>query len=258
MQSLVQQYWSQHPALEAQARAEGVDTSSSRLPIRAVLFDMDGVLFDSMPAHAKSWAQTCEALGLRLTEEEAYMNEGRTAFTTVNWIMQRQFGRDTNEAEVEEIYRQKTELFNTFPEAEKMAGADELLCQIKADGLEMLVVTGSGQASLLSRLNTNYPGIFMEDKLVSSADVKHGKPHPEPYLLGLERAGLLRPWEALVVENAPLGVQAAVAAEIFTIAVNTGPLPPCALTDEGANLLLPSMPALAEQWTAIRCQIILP
>lgn len=58
---------------------------------------------------------------------------------------------------------------------------------------------------------------------MTAFDVKLGKPHPEPYLMGLEKAGV-KSHEAFVVENAPMGVRAGVAAGIFTIAVNTGPL----------------------------------
>ena len=54
--------------------------------------------------------------------------------------------------------------------------------------------------------------------------------------------------EGVVVENAPLGVRAAKAAGIYTIAVNTGPLPNEALTDEGADTLFPSMQALCDGW----------
>ncbi len=63
--------------------------------------------------------------------------------------------------------------------------------------------------------------------------------------MGLAKVGI-KPNEAIVVENAPLGVRAAVAAQIFTIAVNTGPLPESALLNEGANMLFPSMQALAD------------
>ena len=58
--------------------------------------------------------------------------------------------------------------------------------------------------------------------------------------------------EAVVVENAPLGVRAGVAAGVFTIAVNTGPLPDKALADEGANVVFPSMEYFAEHWGEIR------
>ena len=262
--SAIARYWAQHPDFLAQATAsspllaahvEGSATTAEAcpalLPLRATLFDMDGVLFDSMPAHAKSWAQVCREFGFDIEEQEIYMNEGRTAFTTLNVFAQRQFGRDTNPEEVERVYQRKCEIFNAFPTAPKMPGAQELLDQITADQLTRVVVTGSGQASLLDRLTRHYPGIFAPERIVSSMDVKHGKPDPEPYLMGLEKAGV-QPWEAIVVENAPLGVRAGVAAGIFTIAVNTGPLPESALLDEGAHLLFPSMQALAEAWQQLR------
>ena len=83
--------------------------------------------------------------------------------------------------------------------------------------------------------------------MVTSFDVKHGKPDPEPYLIGLSKAHI-RPWEGLVIENAPLGVKAGSSAHIFTIAVNTGPLPDQVLWDAGADLLFPSMQALCDAW----------
>ena len=212
---------------------------------KAVLFDMDGVLFDSMPIHAQSWSQVCSEFGLAMTAEEAYMHEGRTGAATINILTQRYWNRDATPQEVEEIYQEKCRLFNSYPEAPKMIGAEDVLRRVQAAGKTIVVVTGSGQKSLLDRLEHNYPGFFTPELVVSSKDVKHGKPNPEPYLMGLEKVGL-KPWEAIVVENAPLGVRAGVAANIFTIAVNTGPLPESALLDEGANMLFPSMSALAE------------
>lgn len=262
--SAIARYWADHPdflteakATASQLLATNVDSTTTTeayptlLPLRATLFDMDGVLFDSMPAHAKSWAQVCREFGFNVDETEIYMNEGRTAFTTLNVFTQRQYGRDTTPEEVEKVYQRKCEVFNTFPSAPKMQGAQELLDQITADHLTRVVVTGSGQASLLERITRHYPNVFDTNRIVSSLDVKHGKPDPEPYLMGLEKAGV-QPWEAIVVENAPLGVRAGVAAGIFTIAVNTGPLPESALLDEGANLLFPSMQAFAEAWPQLR------
>ena len=212
---------------------------------KAVLFDMDGVLFDSMPNHARSWAKVCTEFGLNMTEQEAYMHEGRTGNATINILTQRYWNRDATPDEVQRIYEEKCRLFNACPEAPKMPGAHEVLQKVKAAGLTIVVVTGSGQKSLLDRLEHNYPGYFSPDLIVSSKDVKHGKPNPEPYHMGLAKVGI-KPNEAIVVENAPLGVRAAVAAQIFTIAVNTGPLPESALLNEGANMLFPSMQALAD------------
>jgi beta-phosphoglucomutase-like phosphatase (HAD superfamily) len=100
---------------------------------------------------------------------------------------------------------------------------------------------------LIDKLNHTFPGIFEREKMVTAFDVQHGKPHPEPYLMGLAKAGVA-PNEAIVVENAPMGVQAAVAAGIFTVAVNTGPLTDDCLWNRGAGLLYPDMDSLAKDW----------
>ena len=128
-----------------------------------------------------------------------------------------------------------------------MPGAWELLQKIKAEGIIPTVVTGSGQASLLDRLEHNFPVMFRQELMVTAFDVKYGKPNPEPYLMALEKGGL-KPNEAIVIENAPLGVEAGHKAGIFTIAVNTGPLNGEILLNAGADLLFPSMQALRESW----------
>ena len=215
--------------------------------LRAVLFDMDGVLYDSMPSHAKAWHRAMAHFGYDLPEQEAYMHEGRTGASTINIVSRRQRGVEESEERIQEIYRVKSQFFNEYPPAEPMPGALELLRKLQARGLKILIVTGSGQTSLLDRLNHHFPGVFCRELMVTAFDVKHGKPAPEPYLMGLQKGGL-RAEECVVVENAPLGVRAAKAAGIFTVAVNTGPLPDSALADEGADLLFPSMQALCDAW----------
>ena len=222
--------------------------------LKAVLFDMDGVLFDSMPNHAYSWSHAMTQFGLHITPEEAYMHEGRTGGGTIDLLVQRDWGRRATEEEKQTIYKAKSDVFSRCPEAPRMPGAYELLKKVKADGFTPMVVTGSGQVSLIDRLNHNFPSVFRRDLMVTSFDVKYGKPNPEPYLMALKKAHL-QPNEALVIENAPLGVQAGVAAGIFTIAVNTGPLPDQVLWDEGANLLFPSMPAFNENWEILKQEL---
>lgn len=217
------------------------------IQLKSVLFDMDGVLFDSMPYHAEAWHKTMKAHGLKLSREEAYMHEGRTGAGTINIVCQRQLGRDATQEEIESIYLEKSIEFNKHPQAERMPGAWELLQKIKAEGIIPTVVTGSGQASLLDRLEHNFPGMFRQELMVTAFDVKYGKPNPEPYLMALEKGGL-KPNEAIVIENAPLGVEAGHKAGIFTIAVNTGPLNGEILLNAGADLLFPSMQALCESW----------
>ncbi|WP_298554951.1 HAD-IA family hydrolase [uncultured Parabacteroides sp.] len=214
---------------------------------KAVLFDMDGVLYDSMRFHARAWYETATHHQLISTPELFYLYEGRTGESTINELYQKTFGRDATEDEKKSIYEEKAVLFNQYNDGKEMQGAAEVLKAAKASGLQTLVVTGSGQHSLLDKLEHTYPGYFKRKKMVTAFDVKFGKPHPEPYLMGLEKAGV-KAHEAFVIENAPMGVQAGVAAGIFTIAVNTGPLDNRVLLDAGADLLYPSMTALAEDW----------
>lgn len=218
--------------------------------LKAVLFDMDGVLFNSMPYHAEAWHQVMQANGFELSKEEAYLHEGRTGAGTINIVCQRQYGRQATEEEIVRIYKEKSTEFNKFPEPERIQGAWELLQKVKACGLVPMVVTGSGQRSLLNRLEHSFPGMFKKELMVTAFDVKHGKPNPEPYLMALKKGGF-QPDEAIVIENAPLGVEAGHKAKIFTIAVNTGPLDGQVLLDAGADMLFPSMTKLCENWDKI-------
>lgn len=236
-----------HGALERYRRERQL---SSPLPaLRAALFDMDGVLFDSMPAHSKSWVEAAGRVGLTMSPEDAYWFEGQTGWHTIEILYQRGLQRQPTQQETDTLYQLKTDLFVEYNEGGVLPGAPDVLSA--AADLERVVVTGSSQASLLERLDEAFPGVFSTDLMVTGKDVRQGKPHPEPYLRGLAKAGVAAE-EAFVVENAPMGVQAAVAAGIFTVAVNTGLLPDSALLDEGAHLLFHSMSELAEALPLLR------
>ena len=115
---------------------------------KAVLFDMDGVLFDSMPNHAYAWSHAMTQYGLAMTREEVYMNEGRTGSATINILAQRFWGREATEEEKQLIYEAKSKVFNTCPEAKPMPGALETLQAVKEKGLKIVLVTGSAQTPL--------------------------------------------------------------------------------------------------------------
>ena len=132
-----------------------------------------------------------------------------------------------------------------------MPGVQELMAQIQADGITIGIVTGSGQRPLIARLLDDFGRFLSVDHIVTAYDVNRGKPAADPYLAGLKKVGGLQPWQAMVVENAPLGVEAGVAARIFTIAVNTGPLPEEMLADKGANIVFKSMIDLSSQWREV-------
>lgn len=218
----------------------------SCLDLKAFFFDMDGVLFDSMPHHAEAWTYAFRQMGIDFDEYEAYMREGMTSAGTINEIYRLKLGRKATEEECERIYKIKSDYFETLGETKMIPHVTDILQLVKNAGLDIFVVTGSGQLSLLDTLNDHFPGFFQREKIITAFDVKKGKPDPEPYLMALQK-GNLKPDQVVVIENAPLGVQSAVAAGIFTIAVNTGILKDEELINSGANLIYKDMKSLYEE-----------
>ena len=215
---------------------------------KAVLFDMDGVLYDSMPNHAIAWQESMAQQGLQMTADDAYATEGARGVDTIRLMVKRQLGRVIDEAEAQRMYDVKSRIFHSLPEAPVMPGIRELIQKIKASGLQVGVVTGSGQRPLIQRILKDFGDYVDEAHITTAYDVERGKPNPDPYLMGLQKAGSLAPYEAIVVENAPLGVRAGYAARIFTVAVNTGPLPDEELLMAGANLIFPTMQEFCDHW----------
>lgn len=216
-----------------------------KLP-KAVFFDQDGVLFDSMPVHAQSWELAMNENGLPFTAEQTYRNEGRTGASVITEAYQLIHGVDAPQEVIEAVYGAKSAYFNRLTGGKLpnlIPGVRDVLNYLHDKGVQCWVVTGSGQRSLLDSLESTFPGIFTG--IITAFDVKHGKPDPEPYLKAWERSGFDKS-ECYVVENAPLGVRAGKAAGLFTIAVNTGILPDSALEAEKADKVFPTMHALLE------------
>lgn len=230
-----------------------------RPDIKAALIDMDGTLYDSMPLHAVAWHRLASELGINAPREEFFMYEGMTGVATLAYLFKRDFGRVPSDETLRDLYQRKTMYFNelmgfdperdskeTFvPNVKPMPGARQVVKYLREVGITPVLVTGSGQRTVLDKLDSDYDHAFPANLRVTSHDVKHGKPDPEPYLIGLEKVGV-KPWQAIVLENAPLGVESGARAGIFTIAVATGPIPKKALTDAGADIVFKSMPECAE------------
>lgn len=235
----------------------GATALSAPLPrFRAALVDMDGTLYDSMPYHAQAWHRMMLDVGVDIDPDRFFLFEGMTGRATINLLFREFLHREASDQEVQELYHRKTVYFNEMPRVSAMPGALRMLLEMRDAGMAIVLVTGSGQRSLIDRLNSDFPGIFIPSLMITSRDVTHGKPHPEPYLMAMQRAGV-SPREAIVIENAPLGVQAGAASGAFTIGLTTGPIPAKALADAGAHLVLPSMQALADNiGCVIGCQDI--
>ena len=193
--------------------------------MRAYFFDMDGVLFNSMPHHAIAWEEVMKEHDLPFTAYDCYLNEGRTGESVIREAMWKARNRDATPDEIKQIYTEKSERFNLLAQQAGgtvvIDGVAEVLRYVQSTGSQIWVVTGSGMRSLLDNLNSALPPVFQRDRMVTAFDVTHGKPDPEPYLKAWERSGLPKE-QCFVIENAPLGIRSGKAAELTVYAVNTG------------------------------------
>ena len=211
----------------------------------AALIDMDGTLYDSMPFHAKAWKKLTDELGFNIPEKDFFSYEGMTGTATLELLF-RKAGRPVpSEDALRGYYQRKTELFKLYGEKKIMPGAREVISVLAKLGISRVLVTGSGQTSLISKVAEDFDNLFSADAMVTSRDVAKGKPDPEPYLKGMEIAAK-PPYECIVIENAPLGIKSGHDSKAFTIGVCTGPIPAQDMKGAGADILFSSMSELAE------------
>ena len=217
--------------------------------MRAYFFDMDGVLFNSMPNHAIAWEEGMKQHQLPFTAYDCYLNEGRTGESVIREAMWKARNRDATPDEIATIYAEKSAYFTMLEQkaggTPTISGVAEVLRYIESCGNQIWVVTGSGMRSLLDNLNMVLPPVFQRERIITAFDVVKGKPDPEPYLKAWERSGLNKE-QCVVIENAPLGVRSGKAAGLTVYAVNTGILTREDLEQAGADLVFNTMEELLE------------
>jgi beta-phosphoglucomutase len=182
--------------------------------MKAIIFDMDGVLVDSMPYHAEAWQQAFAAYGISVKKRDIYELEGSNHLQTVDIIFRRS-GRVPTDKDAEELSSRKIEIFNRIEKVMPFDGMRELLAEL-APVYRLAVVSGSNRKTVHDLMNKYFPGVF--EVIITGDDVQKSKPDPEPYLLAVERLGAPKE-ECIVIENAPLGIRSAKSAGLRCIAV---------------------------------------
>jgi HAD superfamily hydrolase (TIGR01509 family) len=182
----------------------------------AVIFDMDGVLIDSHPAHRAAWESFLQSLGVRVAEDDlSFILEGRTRSEIL-----RHFLGDLPEDQLQEYGRRKDEIFRELEQGiQPGPGVMAFLSKLEQMGLSCAVATSASEirtASTIERLGLS--AYF--DAIVTAADVNLGKPHPLVYQLACSRLGV-SPDEALAFDDAPAGVLSARSAGLRCIGVTS-------------------------------------
>jgi HAD superfamily hydrolase (TIGR01509 family) len=184
--------------------------------LKAVIFDMDGVLVDSMPYHADAWVSVFKDVGINIRREDIYDIEGSNHIGIIKLVFKRA-GRTPEHADFLRLAQKKQEIFSKINKAKVFDGIYECINSLKNKYL-LAVVSGSDRAVVIELIERFFPDTF--SAIVSGNDVKEGKPSPEPYLKALEMLKVNKD-ECIVIENAPLGVESAKRAGLYCIAIPT-------------------------------------
>ena len=185
--------------------------------IKALIFDLDGTLADTMPLHFKSWVATGEALGVNITKELIIEYAGMPTVELIDLFNQR-FGWTLDAPEVRSL---KTKYYNSFKEEQGKIQPVEKIFAIARDmrgTLPMSVGTGSSRPNALKSLE-DLVALDWWETIITGSDAVQGKPSPEIFLSCAE-AMQVAPESCLVFEDGKAGIQAAKAANMHVIDIN--------------------------------------
>lgn len=218
---------------------------------RAVLLDMDGVLYDSLEQYTQGWQGAFETVGVIYPKEEVYKEEGRDGKEVIRLYLNKIGYNNITTEVINNIYSEKTKIMDGLAAPNIMSGARELVGAISDSGLDIWVVTGSSRPDTARKISQDFSGLIQKNHVITGKDVAAGKPNPAPYIMACSRAGIF-PNNAIVIENAPLGIQSADIAGTFCLAVNTGDvLQDSVLEESGARIVFKSCSHLARLWEEI-------
>jgi beta-phosphoglucomutase len=184
---------------------------------QAVIFDMDGVIIDSMPYHFIAWYEALRPWGVRVSCFEVYAQEGERWETTLKGLLKRNKIKPTRKV-LNAIFTLRQKIFRNYFKRFIFSGAYELLSGLKKQGFGLGLVSGSPLDEIKKIMPVKMLKLFTS--VVAGNQVKNGKPHPEPYLKAARLLGLA-PADCLVIENAPFGITSAKQAGMPCIAVST-------------------------------------
>lgn len=184
--------------------------------LKGLIFDVDGVLMDSMPYHADAWVQAFGEAGIHIKNTDIYEIEGSNHKGVVDIIFHKA-GLEPRTSDYEAFLKKKREHFLRNNRAEPFKGMPACLQALKKK-YKLAVASGADRTIVNALMDKFYPGIF--EVIISGEDVTRGKPDPEPYLTAVSKLGL-ETEECMVIENAPLGIKSAKKAGIYCVAVPT-------------------------------------
>jgi beta-phosphoglucomutase len=181
--------------------------------LKAIIFDVDGVLVDSMPFQADAWIEAFSEVGISITRKDIYEIEGSNNKRLIKSIFEKA-GKKLEPWHLEQLPEKKREALD-FDQIKPFDGIKDCLKELKRH-FKLAMVSGSHADTIDKIVNKFFSNYF--DVIITGSDLERGKPAPDPYLKALEKLEIAKN-ECIVIENAPLGITAAKRAGIYCVAI---------------------------------------
>ncbi len=193
--------------------------------MKGIIFDMDGVLIDAMPFHAEAMKLAIkEETDYEIDKKIVYKLEGMPSDNLVKEIFKKyNIKKELDQRLIEKISERKKEIFKEIEETHLIDGVRDLIEVLNECTCVKAIVTGAAKKEIELTIDKMI-GLKNFDVVVSGEDVDVGKPNSAPFVVALQKMNI-KPSECIVVENAPLGAEAANKAGIRCIlTLNNTPL----------------------------------
>lgn len=202
--------------------------------IKAVIFDIDGTLVDSVDLHAQAWKETFKEYGKDVPYEQVRHQIGKGG----DQLLPVFFSREELEEFGEEMEEHRSNLFKReyLPRVRAFPQVRELFERIRADGKQIALASSAKEEELKTYKKIADIEDLVEEE-ASSDDAEKSKPHPDIFKAALEKLGGIKPSEAIAVGDTPYDAEAAGKTGLSTIGVLCGGFPETELRAAGANLI---------------------
>lgn len=187
------------------------------MPVKGILFDLDGVIVDTLHYHFLAWQEMFRRWGGEVKELTVLVHEGRSSREILP-ILIKEAGIEIPQEQWHEFIETKRAYYRSIVDVQFYPGAKDVLKRLHKEGYRLALVTACAKKNMNHALSENELKLF--DTVITGDDVPQAKPHPDPYDIARKKLRLKKD-ECLVVENAPLGIESANNAGIKVAAIAT-------------------------------------
>ena len=204
------------------------------MPIKGVIFDLDGVIVSTDEFHFQGWKRLADEEGIEFTREDNMRLRGVSRMQSLEFLLEKTTRKYTDEEKQEMAARKNSyyrELLQDITPDNILPGAMKIMEELKKRGIKIAIGSSSKNTPRIL-LRIDLENYF--DAVSDGNDIKRGKPDPEVFLIAAERLSLA-PQECLVVEDAKAGIEAALAGKMKAMGVGA------AQDDERAHIQVKDM-----------------